>query len=169
MKTKFFANRMGLMVAATLVAVSLSWAAPAGEVVRVGEPTLILEGRTLADVVAGDIVGKTVGSYLLDGDFKAYNVTVVATDGKKPTKVRAEFQIIDANLLKCVVVEFTEGWGGVWATAVQGRYLPVPEKGVGSVRFVNADGSYNGQKGPLAQTEADSGYGVTDLKLIPRK
>ena len=169
MHTKSFVNRVGRGLAFVLAAGCLVWTAQAGEFIRIGEPTLILEGSTLAEVQAGELVGKTLGSYLLPGDIKEYNVTVVASEGNRPTKLRAEFQVIDAKLLKCVVVEFTEGWGGVWAVAVEGRYQPVPPGGVGSVRFVNPDGSYNGQKGPLAQSEAEIGYGVSDLKLTPRK
>ena len=169
MQKKSFVKRIGRGLAFILTAGCLAWAAQAGEFIRIGEPTLILEGRTLADVQAGELVGKTMGSYLLPGDIKAYHVTAVASEGNRPTKLRAEFQVIDAKLLKCVIVEFTEGWGGVWAVAVEGRYLPVPPGGVGSVRFVSPDGSYNGQKGPLAQSEAEIGYGVSDLKLTSRK
>ena len=167
MKNPCVVHRICRPLSVIALAWSLGFPAFAGEVVRIGEPSLVLEGRTLSDVMANAVVGQRVGGCLLAGEIWACNVTVVAREGDRPVKLRAEFQAVDGGFLKCVVVEFTEGWGGVWAAAVAWRYTEVPEGGVGSVRFANPDGTYAGKGYHPALNESDRGYGVGDLQIVP--
>ena len=130
------------------------------------QPTL-----TLNDIKDYEFAGYFSGASVDKKGYpvKAYNKTVETDGSGSITGIRAEFQLADDRYVKCVVVRFTNGADGVYAQALDARYLSLEydNGGLGS-KFVNDDGSYayrNG--GSVATSFGVANYGVFELYAYP--
>ncbi len=123
--------------------------------------TLVFPGLTLADITA--IQGEMGGKSMSGGSrtFSAFGYHFFPTNGT----ATVQFQVFQ-GLIKCVIVEFTDGDGGVYAKAIGTRYVNdgnVKTLGMdlvsGVVEKVVAQGTGN-----VATSLAMYGYGVSQLK-----
>ena len=145
-----------------------AWMAGAA-VVPIDKPALVLANANLADVQTNRVSGVALGKCMFPSSMTGYHPTVLAKQDGRPSKLRLEMQYSDNYHLKCIVLELTEGAGGVWGRAVAGRYVVPHQPSIGVYRFVNADGSFNGQEMALVVDNAKFGYGVRDLTLQPQQ
>ena len=123
--------------------------------------TLVFPGLTLADITA--IQGEMGGKSMSGGSrtFSAFGYHFFPTNGA----ATVQFQVFQ-GLIKCVIVEFTDGEGGVYAKAIGTRYVDdgnVKTLGMdlvsGVVGKVVAQGTGN-----VATSLSTSGYGVSQLR-----
>ncbi len=138
-------------------------------VVPTGAPELVLPGRTLADVQTNLLSGTALGVFMFPSQMTGYHPTVLkaGADGR-PEELRIELQYSDSYFLKCIVLDLAARADGVWGRAVAARFMPPPQPSIGVFKFVNPDGSFNGQPITLVTNPKKVGYGVRDLKLMPR-
>ncbi len=111
---------------------------------------LVWSGVTLDDVKGLYFQGYfSSGNMAISGGKGiGFNRRITYDSDGKATKIVEEFQRIDSGaapyFIKCVVVAFTNGADGVYASRLTGRYKQVGSYVLGGYRFVNDNGSYNG-------------------------
>ena len=131
----------------------------------------IFENMTLDDIVYGKFSARMCGGYLGDAfdvrdAAKGYNKKMYYENGNL-TRIIVEFQVRDGSNTKCVVVEFTEEDGSVYAKGLGSKYSANAigyefyernETWHGSDPNSNSDNCY-------AETIAAAGYGVCDIRV----
>jgi hypothetical protein len=123
--------------------------------VSADSPSLIWSGITLDDLKSASFSGFFGGAAVPKGlPAQGYNKVVVTDAAGGITEMVAEFQVSYADKIRCVVVTFTNGPGGVYAQAVASRSEEL-SVGLGHV-FTNPDRTFNG----VAETFA-SDYAMT--------
>ena len=124
-------------------------------------PALVFPGITLADI--SGIWGEMGGASMSGGSrtFSAFGYHFFPKDGK----ATVQFQVYQ-GLIKCILVEFTDGEGGVYAKGIGTRYVNnsnVKTLGMdlvsANVASVVASGTGN-----VATSLSTPGYGVCQLK-----
>ena len=138
-------------------------------------PTLQWPGATLDEIKDYEFTAYTCGADYQNTstngrDFKGYN-TRVSTDGEgRATSIIVEFQHKPGNAMRYVVVEFTNGDGGVYAQSLRSGYLDPGNLGT---QVVKDDGGFNGnmQGTPLYGLRGStvSGYGVHSICAAPKQ
>ena len=124
-------------------------------------PALVFPGLTLADI--SGIQGEMGGASMSSGSrtFSAYGYHFFPTNGK----ATVQFQVFQ-GVIKCILVEFTDGEGGVYARGIGTRYVnnnSVKTLGMDLVSSHVADLVAQGA-GNVATSLSTSGYGVCQLK-----
>jgi len=130
------------------------------------DPVLAFKGITVHDIRNYRFTGITVGGSIVSTLAEDYNPTVTESENGVVKCLRTEFQIIDGDYLKCVIVEFSNGEGGVYVKVLAARYTGKAQ-GLG-YKFVNQDGSYNGTSRTIARDYSSSEqYGIHAIKALP--
>lgn len=143
-----------------------TWAWGGSRVVPTGAAELLLPQKTLLDVQTNAVCGRTVGVYFFPGELYGARKTVVAGTAARPEKLHVEMQLNASGFLKCVVLELTEGKGGVWGRTLAGCYLPAAAHDYGFA-FERPDGTFAGTPMKTVANDKEFGYGVRDLTLMP--
>lgn len=95
------------------------------------------------------------------------NKLVILDSDGKATKIRLELQIVDDRYLKCVIIDLTNGTGGVWAQAVRAGYRELATEGVVfGAPFLTEAGTWafsDIKTGTLVTSILESGYGAAGL------
>ena len=134
-------------------------------------PSLVWPGATLNSLKNAALSGFFGGAAVPKGlATTGYNTKVTDDGTGTVTEIQTEFQVSYGDKIRCVVVKFTNGAGGVHAQAVASLYDD-SSVGLGHA-FVNADGTYNGTASDIATDYAQDGttstrqgvYGLTALR-----
>lgn len=148
---------------------------PTKIVVNLAEPTVVKEnnsiiafpGETLNDIKLADFTARMCGTYIspkyneLDSA-KGYNKKFYNDDDNNLSSIVVEFQIIEGGNTKCVVVEFTNGVGGVHAKALGARVRADTPLGF---QFLEQDKTtWHGTKKPVATSRTGTDYGACDFR-----
>ena len=131
----------------------------------------IFENMTLDDIVYGKFSARMCGGYLGDAfdvrdAAKGYNKKMYYENGNL-TSIIVEFQVRDGSNTKCVVVEFTEEGGSVYAKGLGSKYST---NAIG-YEFYERNGTWYGSDpnsnsdNCYAETIAAAGYGVCDIRV----
>ena len=131
----------------------------------------IFENMTLDDIVYGKFSARMCGGYLGDAfdvrdAAKGYNKKMYYENGNL-TRIIVEFQVRDGSNTKCVVVEFTEEGGSVYAKGLGSKYST---NAIG-YEFYERNGTWYGSNPSsninncYAETIAAAGYGVCDIRV----
>ena len=126
-----------------------------------GSPLLVFPGATLDEIKDYGFTGYMGGAEIPHGfECAAYNKRVMLDDGGSATNIVVEMQRIHDGNNKCVVVQLTNGEGGVYAKGVAALYAANEELGY---EFANGDGTYNGTGVSVATGYGQADYGVYGL------
>lgn len=131
--------------------------ADTGGYVPSGEPALAFEGVALAELGTKYIpTGRMNGGYLTskEGVISWFARSVAAEGGA----VRYQAQYVDGEYLKCVLVEFTQGEGGIYAKALSGYYTSTLTDFGADISGANVQ--------VVATADDEAGYGVHRLGLV---
>ena len=131
----------------------------------------IFEDKTLDDIVYGKFSARMCGAYLDDAfnvrdAAKGYNKKLYYANGNL-TSIIVEFQVRDGSNTKCVVVEFTEEGGSVYAKGLGSKYST---NAIG-YEFYERNRTWHGSDpnsnsdNCYAETIAANGYGVCDIRV----
>ena len=131
----------------------------------------IFENMTLDDIVYGKFSARMCGGYLGDAfdvrdAAKGYNKKMYYENGNL-TRIIVEFQVRDGSNTKCVVVEFTEEGGSVYAKGLGSKYST---NAIG-YEFYERNGTWHGSdpssniNNCYAETITANGYGVCDIRV----
>ena len=142
-----------------------------GKFVPAAAPSLVWPGATLNSLKSAAFSGFFGGAAVPRGlATTGYNTKVTADGSGNVTEIQTEYQVLDGDKIRCVVVKFTDGTGGIYAQAVASLY---DDSSVGlGYAFTNADGTYNGTAADIATdytqdstTSTRQGvYGLTALR-----
>ena len=131
----------------------------------------VFEDKTLDDIVYGKFSARMCGAYVGDAfdvrdAAKGYNKKLYYENGNL-TKIIVEFQVRDGSNTKCVVVEFTEEGGSVYAKGLGAKYS---SNAIG-YEFYDQNGTWHGSDPNsiidkcYAEAIAADGYGVCDIRV----
>ena len=90
--------------------------------------TMVWTG-TLNDVAFGKFTARFGGKSCFNANYAhsnavaGYNKKVFVDDSGRVTEIIVEYQVIEKGTIKCVIVSFTNGDGGVYATALDAKYI----------------------------------------------
>ena len=139
-----------------------------GKFVPSAAPSLVWSGATLNSLKNAAFSGFFGGAAVPKGlETTGYNTKVTDDGAGTVTEIQTEYQVSYGDKIRCVVVKFTNGAGGVHAQAVASLYA---DSSVGlGYAFANADDTYNGTAADIATdyaqestTSARQGvYGLT--------
>ena len=129
---------------------------------RPGEATLTLDD--IADCIfSGVMCGRDVAlpdnRYVRDG---AYNKTVERDGDGSVRKITIEVQKVVSSLIKCVVIELTNGNGGVYAQAV-GAYNTRVQAGLG---YSFVEHAADVSEVTVTDNPTEKSYGVMGLRAV---
>ena len=153
----------GSTVGFTSAKITVTLAAPTG--VKTSTPIMAFEGKTLNEIKYADFTSRMFGKYA-----NAYNALDSAKGCNKKfyyngdgnlLSIVVEFQAYDGSNIRCVVVEFTNGDGGVYAKALGARYQENASLGF---LFLEQDKTWNGVIKVVATSRAEADYGVCDFR-----
>ena len=126
--------------------------------------TKVWSGKTLEQIKDANFTarmwGRSMGEEfrLTPDSAYGYNTRVFEDDGGSVTNIIVEFQVVDDSYTKCVVVSFTNGVDGVYATALGADY--VKGNNLGHDFYSNEDMSST-----VAETYNSQNYGAFDLHV----
>ena len=129
-------------------------------------PVKVWSDITLDDIKYATFTGRFVGNAINNKAYFYYTFDSATGYCKKlfadensgsVTNIVVEFQVLDDNYTKCVVVSFTNGDGGVYAKGLGAAYV-----GGSDLGHSFYPGPYNGT---LASTPTSGGYGVCNLNV----
>jgi len=148
------------LLLALIVGVSVGLSAG---VVSVNRPTLVLKGETIAKLEKAKFTATRVGSYFTPGVITSTRVRKVKSiyGGEA---LHVEMQCVDAGVVKCLMLELTDGKDGVNAWVVSSTYLPESEYKLGTA-FENDNGTVKGKPVIAVESDTQPGYGLRDLKV----
>lgn len=106
--------------------------------------------------------GNAAGTIDMPNSFVGCNKKVRRDDGGSATNVVVEFQAQNGGNIACVIVSFTNGVDGVYATGLDARFASGT---VGSVEFYKADGTLAGTPIAFAETPTAPYYTALDLRV----
>ena len=142
-----------------------------GKFVPSAAPSLVWPGATLNSLKNAAFSGFFGGAAVPKGlETTGYNTKVTDDGAGTVTEIQTEYQVLYDNKIRCVVVKFTNGAGGVHAQAVASLYA---DSSVGlGYAFANADDTYNGTAADIATDYAQESttstrqgvYGLTALR-----
>ena len=134
-------------------------------------PSLVWPGATLNSLKNAAFSGFFGGAAVPKGlETTGYNTKVTDDGAGTVTEIQTEYQVSYGDKIRCVVVKFTNGAGGVHAQAVASLYA---DSSVGlGYAFANADDTYNGTAADIATDYAQESttstrqgvYGLTALR-----
>ena len=136
-----------------------------------GEPVLTVEDIRDYDITAA-LCGVSVAPAYVGQAMSVCNKNVETNAVGIATSIRIEFQYKEGSHLKCAVVEFTNGEGGVYAQQTHSVYLT---GGTVGYHFIKDDGTLNtvtgssipGFYGQCGVLNDSSGYGAMTLCATP--
>ena len=136
-----------------------------------GEPVLTVEDIRDYDITAA-LCGTSVAPAYIGNAMTACNKNVETNAAGVATSIRIEFQYKEGSHLKCAVVKFTNGEGGVYAQQTHSVYLT---GGTVGYHFIKDDGTLNtvtgsnapGFYGQCGVLNDSSGYGAMTLRATP--
>ena len=126
----------------------------------------VFSGMTLGAIAYAKFSSRFCGSYVGEAfdaidSAKGYNKRLNKDGNGNLTSVVVEFQIVDGQYTKCVVVEFTDDGADVYAKALGARY--VENQPIGYLFYDET--SLNGSVSALATSPDAAGYGVCDIRV----
>ena len=136
-----------------------------------GEPALTVEDIRDYSITA-NFCGASVAPAYIGRAMSACNKNIATNSAGVATSIRIEFQYKEGSYLKCAVVEFTNGEGGVYAQQTHSVYLT---GGTVGYQFIKDDGTLNtvtgssvpGFYGQCGVLNDSSGYGAMTLCATP--
>ena len=148
--------------------ISVNLAAPTD--VNTTTPIMAFEGKTLNELKYADFTSRMFGqwanAYNALDSAKGCNKKFYYDNSGKLTSIVVEFQTSDGRNIRCVIVEFTDGEGGVYAKALGARYQPNASLGY---TFLGQDKTtWNGTSKIVATSPTVADYGVCDFHWTPR-
>ena len=128
----------------------------------------VFDDKTLNDIKDGVFTARMCGAYMdksyreVLGSAVGYNKKVYEDEYGNVTKIIVEFQARDGSSTKCLIVQFENGEGGVYASAINARYS---SDAIGKT-FRDYDGTLHGaEMTEFAEMVTANGYGVFDLRV----
>ena len=126
----------------------------------------VFDSKTLADIAFAEFSSRMCGasvdsSFNAPGSAKGYNKKMTF-DENGIASIIVEFQVYDDGYTKCVVVEITNGDGGVYATVLGAAN--VKRNDVGRQFYTGSGTAYNQT---VAEEISGRGYGVCDIRWTP--
>ncbi len=136
-----------------------------------GEPVLTVEDIRDYDITAA-LCGVSVAPAYVGQAMSVCNKNVETNAAGVATSIRIEFQYKEGSHLKCAVVKFTNGEGGVYAQQTHSVYLT---GGTVGYHFIKDDGTLNtvtgsnvpGFYGQCGVLNDSSGYSAMTLRATP--
>ena len=144
--------------------------------VTLAEPTCVntttsimaFPGKTLNELKYADFTSRMLGQYA-----NAYNALDSTKgcnkkfyyDGGNLSSIVVEFQASDGTNIRCVVVELTDGEGGVYAQALGARYQA--NASLGFVFLEQNKTTWHGALKTVATSRSGSDYGACDFRWTP--
>ena len=128
----------------------------------------VFDDKTLNDIKDGVFTARMCGAYM-DKSYReifdsavGYNKKVYEDEYGSVTNIIVEFQARDGSSTKCLIVQFENGEGGVYASAINARYS---SEAIGKT-FRDYDGTLHGtEMTKFAEMVTANGYGVFDLRV----
>ena len=129
-------------------------------------PIMAFPGKTLDEIKYADFTSRMLGQYAnnynaLDSA-KGCNKKFYYDGDGNLSSIVVEFQASDGANIRCVVVEFTDGEGGVYAKALGARYQA--NASLGFVFLKQDKTTWNGVSKVVAISRAEAHYGVCDFR-----
>ena len=150
------------------------------EFVPAAAPRLLFANAEGAEVLTVDDLRDCKFTGCFAGGNVALNVRYATAIGQNPhfekdnqgkvSKIRVEMQVMDDIYLKCVVVELTNGDGGVWGQAVNACYVDPKYNPSLGFNLLNDDGTLreNVSSGkPVSTFDGAGGYSIAGLVATP--
>ena len=140
-------------------------------VTGVGEsPVLVFPDTMLKQIKYAKFTARMFGKYVASeynvlGGVDGYNTKLYYDNGDLKSVV-VEFQYLESGTtrIRCVVVEFTDGEGGVYAQALDARYMV--NASLGYVFLEQDKKTWHGEDKKVALTLTDTDYGVCDIRWV---
>ena len=133
--------------------------------VNTASPILAFPDKTIDEIKEADFTSRFFGLSVASkfealDSAKSYNKKFYFS-GSSLSSIVVEFQIID-NETKCVVVEFTNGGGGVYAKALGARYKAIGTP-LGTVFLEQDKSTWHGTQNTVSTSPSVAAYGVCDF------
>ena len=127
---------------------------------------------TLDDVAFGKFTARFGGKSCFNANYAhsnavaGYNKKVFVDDSGRVTEIIVEYQVIEKGTIKCVIVSFTNGDGGVYATALDAKYI-ANQNYAGDFEFYqyNREWAAGITDNDIVASNDIWGYGVYDLRV----
>ena len=141
---------------------------PKPNAVNTSTPIMAFEGATLNQLKYSDFTSRMLGQYA-----NAYNALDSAKGCNKKfyydgdgnlLRIVVEFQVYDGSNIRCVVVEFTNGDGGVYAKALGAGHME--NAPLGFVFLEQGKTTLNGTSKDVASSYDGKHYGVCDFRVV---
>ena len=131
-------------------------------------PVKVWSGKTLDEIAYGStFTARFAGSsnkdtYYVPNSSTGYYEKVLRDEGGSVTNIIVEFQRQNDKYVRCVVVSFENGVGGIYATGLGARYMTGT---VGECEFYYEDELHGTSVTPFATTPTANYYTVFDLRV----
>ena len=155
----------GSTVGFTSAKITVTLAAPTG--VNTTTPVMAFEGKSLNEIKYANFTSRMFGNYAnkynaIDSA-KGCNKKLYYDEDGNLSSIIVEFQAYDGSNIRCVVVEFTDGEGGVYAKALGARY--VGNAPLGYVFLEQNKTTWHGDPKDVTTSYSGSHYGVCDFRF----
>ena len=149
----------------TSAKITVTLAAPTG--VNTTTPVMAFEGKSLNEIKYANFTSRMFGNYAnkynaIDSA-KGCNKKLYYDEDGNLSSIIVEFQAYDGSNIRCVVVEFTDGEGGVYAKALGARY--VGNAPLGYVFLEQNKTTWHGDPKDVTTSYSGSHYGVCDFRF----
>ena len=146
--------------------ITVTLAAPTG--VKTSTPIMAFEGKTLNEIKYADFTSRMLGKYANDynalDSAKGCNKKFYYDGSGNLASIVVEFQVSDGANIRCVVVELTDGEGGVYAKALGARYQE--NASLGFVFLEQDKTTWNGAYKTVTTSRTGADYGACDFRVV---
>lgn len=129
-------------------------------------PIMAFPGKTLDEIKYADFTSRMLGQYANDynalDSAKGCNKKFYYDGSGNLASIVVEFQASDGANIRCVVVEFTDGEGGVYAKALGARYQA--NASLGFVFLEQDKTTWHGTSKVVTTSRSGYEYGVCDFR-----
>lgn len=135
-------------------------------VVNTTTPVMAFEGKSLNEIKYANFTSRMFGNYAnkynaIDSA-KGCNKKLYYDEDGNLSSIIVEFQAYDGSNIRCVVVEFTDGEGGVYAKALGARY--VGNAPLGYVFLEQNKTTWHGDPKVVTTSRSGDDYGACDFR-----
>ena len=156
----------GSTVGFTSAKITVTLAAPAG--VKTSTAIKVLPEKTLDEIKYADFTSRMFGKYANDynalNSAKGCNKKFYYDGDGNLASIVVEFQASDGANIRCVVVELTDGEGGVYAKALGARYQE--NASLGFVFLEQDKTTWHGAYKTVTTSRTGADYGACDFRVV---